>query len=130
MKIYFTFFILFLFSVESFGQDRYDEKYYKSMEWRHIGPYRGGRSCAVTGVESRPREFYMGTTGGGVWKTVDAGTSWNNISDGFLGGSIGAIEVAAADPNVIYVGEGEETIRGNMSPGRGLWKTEDGGFVA
>jgi photosystem II stability/assembly factor-like uncharacterized protein len=127
MKIYFTFFILFLLSVESFGQDRYDEKYYKSMDWRHIGPYRGGRSCAVTGVESRPKEFYMGTTGGGVWKTVDAGTSWTNISDGFFGGSIGAIEVAAADPNVIYVGEGEETIRGNMSPGRGLWKTEDGG---
>ncbi len=130
MKSNLHFILCILSFTLAFSQDRFDEKYYKSIEWRHIGPFRGGRSCAVTGVENKPNEFYMGTTGGGVWKTTDAGASWINISDKFFGGSIGAVEVAAADPNVIYVGEGEETIRGNVSPGHGLWKSEDGGFVA
>ncbi len=109
------------------GQSPTDEKFYNSMEWRLVGPFRGGRSCAITGVEQKPQLFFMGTTGGGVWKSMDAGKSWKNISDGFYGGSIGAVEVSKADPNVIYVGEGEETIRGNVSPGRGLWKSDDGG---
>ena len=106
---------------------KWDEKYYKSMQWRLVGPFRGGRSCAVAGIENKPNEYFMGATGGGVWKTSNGGSTWKNISDGFFGGSIGAVEVAAADPNVIYVGEGEETIRGNMSSGHGIWKTEDGG---
>lgn len=97
------------------------------MEWRHIGPFRGGRSCAITGLPNKPETFYMGTTGGGVWKTTDAGKHWENISDGFFGGSIGAVEVSQADPNIIWVGEGEQTIRGNVSPGRGIWKSEDAG---
>ncbi len=127
MKSYLALFAAILFFNPGNTQDRYDEKYYKSLEWRHIGPFRGGRSCAVTGIENRPLEYFMGSTGGGVWKTSNAGVSWKNISDGYFGGSIGAIEVASADPNIIYVGEGEETIRGNVSPGRGLWKSEDGG---
>lgn len=119
-----SFFILFY---ELDAQGKWDEKYYKSMQWRLVGPFRGGRSCAVAGIESKPNEYLMGSTGGGVWKSTNAGSSWKNISDGFFGGSIGAIEVAPADPNVIYVGEGEETIRGNMSSGHGIWKSEDGG---
>lgn len=115
------------FNTDSFSQVKWDEKYYKSMQWRLVGPFRGGRSCAVVGIESKPNEYYMGATGGGVWKTSNSGSSWKNISDGFFGGSIGAIEVSSADPNVIYVGEGEETIRGNMSSGHGVWKSEDGG---
>lgn len=99
----------------------------KFVYWRGIGPFRGGRSCAVTGVNGQPNLFYMGATGGGVWKTTDGGNSWTNISDGFFGGSIGAIAVAESDPNVIYVGGGEKTVRGNVSHGYGMWKSMDAG---
>ncbi len=95
--------------------------------WREIGPYRGGRSCAVTGVPGKPNLFYFGATGGGVWKTTDGGRSWENISDGYFGGSIGAIAVASSDQNVIYVGGGEKTVRGNVSSGYGMFKSVDGG---
>ncbi len=104
-----------------------DSKLYSSVKWRHIGPFRGGRSCAVTGVPGKPNLFYFGATGGGVWKTTDGGRTWENISDGYFGGSIGSITVAASDPNVIYVGGGEKTVRGNVSYGDGLWKSEDAG---
>lgn len=99
----------------------------KLVYWRGIGPFRGGRSCAVTGVNGQPNLFYMGSTGGGIWKTTDGGNSWANISDGFFGGSIGAIAVAEADPNVIYAGGGEKTVRGNVSHGYGMWKSMDAG---
>lgn len=104
-----------------------DSLLFNAVKWRNIGPYRGGRSAAVTGVPGKPNLFYFGGTGGGVWRTEDGGRSWDNISDGFFGGSIGAIEVAASDNNVIYVGGGECTIRGNVSAGSGMWKTEDAG---
>ncbi len=100
---------------------------YSSMEYRLVGPFRGGRSAAVTGVPGEPNLFYMGSTGGGVWKTMNGGRTWENISDGYFGGSIGAVEVAKSDPNVIYVGGGEKTLRGNVSSGYGIWKTEDAG---
>ncbi len=103
------------------------EKYYSSLEWRNIGPFRGGRSAAATGVPGEPNLFYFGATGGGVWKTEDGGRTWGNISDGFFGGSIGAISVSPSDNNVIYVGGGEVTLRGNVSSGYGLWKSEDAG---
>lgn len=105
----------------------YSSELYSSLEYRLVGPFRGGRSAAVTGVPGEPNLFYFGATGGGVWKTEDGGRSWGNISDGFFGGSIGAIEVAKSDPNVIYVGGGEKTLRGNVSSGYGIWKTEDAG---
>lgn len=104
-----------------------DTTLFNGLEYRGIGPYRGGRSGAVTGVPSNPNLFYFGSTGGGVWKSENAGTTWQNISDGFFGGSIGAIEVSTWDPNVIYVGTGEETVRGNVSSGNGMWKSEDAG---
>lgn len=100
---------------------------YEGMKWRELGPFRGGRSAAVTGVAGKPHLFYMGATGGGVWKTTNGGNTWENISDGFFGGSIGAIAVSDWDPNVIYVGGGEVTVRGNVSSGDGIWKTEDSG---
>lgn len=103
------------------------EQFYDAVKWRELGPYRGGRSCAVTGVPGNPNLFYFGSTGGGVWKTTNAGQSWENISDGYFGGSIGAIAVSEFDPNVIYVGGGEKTVRGNVSFGYGIWKSLDGG---
>ncbi len=105
----------------------YPQELYSSLEYRLIGPFRGGRSAAVTGVPGAPNLFYFGATGGGVWKTTDGGRTWGNISDGYFGGSIGAVEVAQSDPNVIYVGGGEKTLRGNVSSGYGIWKTEDAG---
>ncbi len=106
---------------------QFPSELYSSLEYRLVGPFRGGRSAAVTGVTGAPNLFYFGATGGGVWKTVDGGRSWKNISDGYFGGSIGAVEVAKSDPNVIYVGGGEKTLRGNVSSGYGVWKTLDGG---
>lgn len=103
------------------------ENLYSSLEYRLVGPFRGGRSAAVTGVPGNPNLFYFGATGGGVWRTKDGGQTWENISDGFFGGSIGAVEVAQSDPNVIYVGGGEKTLRGNVSSGYGMWKSVDAG---
>ncbi len=105
----------------------FDEKLYNGLEWRSIGPYRGGRSATVTGVPGKPNLFYMGATGGGVWKTSDAGNTWTNISDGFFGSSIGSVAVSEWDNNVIYVGQGESTVRGNVSYGHGMWKSTDAG---
>jgi len=98
-----------------------------SLAWREIGPYRGGRSAAVEGIRGDRSTYYFGATGGGVWKTTDAGSSWQNVSDGFFGGSIGSVAVAPSDPNVVYVGTGEVTVRGNVSEGDGIWKSTDAG---
>ncbi len=103
------------------------DSYLNEVKFRGIGPYRGGRSAAVCGVADNPNLFYMGATGGGVWKTEDAGATWVNISDPFFGGSIGAVTVSESDPNVIYVGGGECTVRGNVSSGSGMWKSVDAG---
>ena len=106
----------------------YDPSLYGALEYRLIGPYRGGRVTAVTGVPKSPFTFYMGTTGGGVWETRDAGETWKNISDGFLGvASIGAIDVSLSDPNIIYVGTGSACPRGNISVGDGVYKSTDAG---
>ena len=101
---------------------------YNDIEWRLVGPFRGGRSGTVAGVVGNPDVFYMGATGGGVWKTENGGTTWKNISDGYFGGSIGAVSVSRSNPDVIYVGQGEQTVRGNVSSGfEGMWKSTDGG---
>ena len=109
------------------AQVSYAEDYYNAMEWRLVGPFRGGRAGTVTGVLNNPNVYYMGTAGGGVWKTEDAGNTWFCISDGYFGGSIGSVAVSESDPNIIYVGEGEQTLRGNVSSGKGLWKSLDAG---
>ena len=105
----------------------YPETTYSSLQYRSIGPYRGGRSSAVTGVEGKPNLFYFGAAGGGVWKTENGGETYENISDGYFGGSIGSISVSKSDNNVIYVGGGEVTVRGNVSSGYGIWKSVDAG---
>ena len=104
-------------------------KYFKPAKWRNIGPFRGGRSVCISGVVNNNLHYYMGTTGGGVWKTEDAGTTWQNISDGyFKTSSVGAIAVAESDPNIVFVGMGEHAPRGVMtSYGDGVYKSTDAG---
>lgn len=113
----------------SFATDTVEPALLASLEWRLIGPYRGGRVTTVTGVADNPQLYYMGATGGGVWKTQNAGLTWENISDDFFNvGTIGAIAVAASDPNVIYVGTGEKSIRGvTTGQGDGIYKSTDAG---
>lgn len=108
-------------------QATFDTLAFKDLRYRMVGPYRGGRSSAAAGFIGNPDRWIHGTTGGGMWITEDNGNTWTNISDGFFGGSIGAVAVAASDPNVIYVGTGSLDIRGNTSHGRGMWKSLDGG---
>jgi photosystem II stability/assembly factor-like uncharacterized protein len=105
------------------------EEYYAPLKWRSIGPFRGGRSVASCGLPNDPLTAYMGTTGGGLWKTVDAGQRWFNVSDGyFKTGSVGAVAVAPSDVNVVYVGMGEHAPRGVMtSHGDGMYKSTDAG---
>src|SRR6185295_19163390 len=105
-----------------------DPAIFKGLRYRMVGPNRGGRVTAVTGVASQPATFYMGVASGGVWKTTDAGQNWFPITDGKIPvGSIGNIEVAPSDPNVVYVGTGSDGIRSNVSIGRGVYKSTDAG---
>jgi photosystem II stability/assembly factor-like uncharacterized protein len=105
-----------------------DQKTYQDLRWRSIGPHRGGRSTAAAGVRTQPHVFYMGATGGGVWKTENYGITWTPVTDGQIAtGSIGAIDVADSDPNIVYVGTGSEAIRSNVILGRGVYKSSDAG---
>jgi photosystem II stability/assembly factor-like uncharacterized protein len=105
-----------------------DSKMYQDLRWRSVGPHRGGRSTAAAGVRTQPNIFYMGATGGGVWKTENYGITWMPISDGQMEtGSIGAIDVSDSNPNVVYVGTGSEAIRSNVIVGRGVYKSSDAG---
>ncbi len=116
-------------TVGSVAQEAYDPALYQALEWRNVGPFRGGRVTAVEGVASQPLTFYFGATGGGVWKTVNGGLDWKNVSDGAFGtGSVGAIAVAPSDANVVYAGMGEHGTRGvTTSHGDGVYKSTDGG---
>src|SRR5579862_5362870 len=99
-----------------------------SLRWRNVGPARGGRSIAATGVASRPYEYYMGATGGGLWKTTDGGISWRPMTDGLItSSSVGAVAVAPSNPDVVYIGTGEADIRGNIIQGDGAYKSTDAG---
>ncbi|HLP27490.1 MAG TPA: hypothetical protein VK147_02540, partial [Candidatus Didemnitutus sp.] len=101
---------------------------FRAMQFRNIGPYRAGRSLAVAGHPDLRSTYYFGATGGGVWKTEDGGETWRAVSDTtFTSSSVGAITIAPSDPNVVYVGMGETDIRGNISPGDGMYRTMDGG---
>jgi len=106
----------------------YEPTLFQGLSYRMIGPSRGGRVTAVTGIADQPGTFYMGATGGGVWKTTDYGATWVNVSDGyFQTASIGAIDVADSDPDVVYVGTGSDGIRSNVITGRGVYKSTDAG---
>ena len=119
--------LLLLTTTLTFAQTA--EEYFNPLKFRNIGPFRGGRSVCATGVIGDPFTYYMGTTGGGLWKTTDAGQHWNNISDGFFEmGSVGAVAVSASDPNVVYCGMGEHAPRGVMaSYGDGVYKSTNAG---
>ena len=135
MKIFITLFLITSISFAPLAQKKnnsrntlsFNKELYNSINYRLVGPFRGGRAGTVAGVIGNNNLYYMGTAGGGVWKTEDAGNTWESISDGYYGGSIGAIAVSESDPNIIYVGEGEQTLRGNVSSGKGMWKSVDAG---
>ena len=128
---------LFLAAFTSFGQHKnqttpaqktIDSIYYSSTKYREIGPFRGGRSGAAAGSYKSKNTFYFGATGGGVWKTTDGGANWKNVSDKYFGGTIGSVAVAPSNEAIVYVGEGENTLRGNVSEGlHGLWRSNDAG---
>ena len=129
--------ILFLVIISAFAQKKnkaakdqttIDSVFYSTTKYRQIGPFRGGRVGAVAGSYKNKNTFYFGATGGGVWKTIDGGVNWKNITDKYFGGTIGAVAVAPSDESVLYVGEGENTLRGNVSEGlNGIWRSNDGG---
>ncbi|MCX8019859.1 MAG: hypothetical protein N2747_05130 [Chitinophagaceae bacterium] len=134
MKNIIPIFYLFLFvkpiSAQTYSRHylKNDSVFFKHIKYRLVGPFRGGRSAAVAGSIRHKTTFYFGATGGGVWKTTDGGSNWTNISDKYFGGSIGAVAVAPSDETIIYVGEGEVTMRGNVSEGiNGIWRSDDGG---
>src|SRR6476469_821819 len=105
-----------------------DPAFFNGLHYRLVGPSRGGRVTTVTGVPSQPKTFYMGAASGGLFRTTDSGATWTPIADGKIGvGSMGSIAVADSDPNVIYVGTGSDGVRSNVSTGRGVYKTTDGG---
>ncbi len=105
-----------------------DPKLYADLTWRSVGPHRGGRSTAIAGVRTEPCTFYMGATGGGVWKTTNCGALWTPITDGQIStGSIGSIDVSDSTPSTVYVGTGSAAIRSNVSIGRGVYKSTDAG---
>lgn len=106
----------------------YDTTYFSGLEWRNLGPNRGGRSIAVAGSDTRPHEYYFGAAGGGLWKTIDGGTTWEPVTDGQIGSSsVGALGVCEADPDVVYIGTGEVELRGNIQRGDGVYRSTDGG---
>ena len=115
-------------SAEPIKETNTDSVFFSKVKYREVGPFRGGRSGSVAGSYKNKHTFYFGATGGGVWKTSDGGNNWKNISDKYFGSSIGSVAVAPSDESVLYVGEGESTLRGNVSEGLGgLWRSDDGG---
>src|SRR5467141_2587739 len=106
---------------------QYDQKFFSEMRWRCIGPFRGGRTVAISGVPHQPNVFYMAAVNGGVWKTTDFGNTWNPIFNDQPTGSIGALAVAPSDPNIIYAGSGEGLQRPDLATGDGVYKSTDAG---
>src|SRR5690242_20605592 len=109
------------------GPAAVDPSYYQALRWRLIGPFRGGRVLAVTGIPGDNRHFYFGAVDGGVWATQDAGRTWQPIFDSEPVGSIGAIAIAPSRPATLYVGTGEADMRSDIAQGNGMYKSTDGG---
>ena len=120
--------ILLLSLVPVAPEAQVDTSLLSGLRWRSIGPSRGGRSQAVAGSATRPYEYYFGTTGGGIWKTTDAGITWRPVSDRQIKtSSVGAIQIAPSNPDIVYAGMGETQLRGNVIQGDGVYKTTDAG---
>src|SRR4051794_31577697 len=120
-------FVAFLFVPNSLFSQPVDASLYQSMRWRCIGPFRAGRTVGAVGIPQLPNTFYIGVNNGGVWKTDDAGRTWNPIFDDQPTGSIGDVAVAPSDPNVVYVGSGEGLQRPDLSTGDGMYRSNDAG---
>jgi len=119
--------VVLAFSSSPLAAQQFDQKLYAEMRWRCIGPFRGGRTVAITGVPHQPSVFYMAAVNGGVWKTNDFGNTWSPIFDDQPSGSVGAIAIAPSDPNIIYVGSGEGLQRPDLAVGDGVYKSTDAG---
>jgi len=131
MKYLFLSILLALSPVICKGQNQNQQvdEFFSELDFRNVGPTRGGRVTAVAGIEARPNEYYMGATGGGVWKTSNYGHSWQNVSDGFFAtGSIGAIRVCQTNPDIVYVGTGSDGMRSNVIIGKGMYRSDDAGI--
>lgn len=114
--------------VTSLDAQGYPTELYDNLRWQNIGPARGGRSTAAAGSDARPLEYYFGASGGGLWKTEDAGTTWNPVTDGQIGSaSVSAVQVCESNPDVVYIGTGETEIRGNIQQGDGVYRSDDAG---
>src|SRR5579871_5221694 len=110
------------------GAAAYDPSIFSNLQWRSIGPPRGGRSIASSGSPSRPNEYYFGAVGGGLWKTTDGGLTWRPVTDGQIkSSSVGAVAVSESNPDVVYIGMGETELRGNIMQGDGVYKSTDAG---
>ncbi len=136
MKKFFLSFACSLFIILSFAQKKNtaignsnitDSMLLSKTKYRLVGPFRGGRSGGVAGDYKDKNTFYFAATGGGVWKTKDGGSNWKNVSDKYFGGSIGSVAVAPSNSSIVYAGEGETTLRGNVSEGHGMWRSDDEG---
>ncbi len=141
MRTYYTLLLvtIFTFSSDSLFSQKQSNKtnrpseaigkpFYEGLEWRNVGPKRGGRSLGCAGSPGRPNEYYFGATGGGLWKTVDGGTEWEAVTDGQVtSSSVGAVAVAETNPDIVYIGMGEVQLRGSITQGDGVYKTKDGG---
>jgi photosystem II stability/assembly factor-like uncharacterized protein len=120
--------LLALMTVAALAQGRGGPAETGPLEWRNIGPDRGGRSLTSAGSTERPNEYYFGAVGGGLWKTIDGGVAWTSVTDGKIGSSsVGAVAVAPSNPDIVYVGMGESELRGNVMQGDGVYKTTDAG---
>src|SRR5579863_10313094 len=119
--------LLLLAFLSAVSAQTFDPKLYAGLEWRMIGPFRGGRTVGAAGIADQPSVFYVGVNNGGVWKTDDFGMTWRPIFDDQPTGSVGTIALAPSDPNIIYVGSGEGLQRPDLSTGDGLYKSTDGG---
>ena len=128
LKLILIFFVSFNTDRSLIASDNDIKDVFKNLKYRNVGPTRGGRVTTVHGVDSQKNIFYMGTTGGGVWKTTDFGNNWKNISDGyFKSPSIGAINVYQKNPNIVYVGTGSDGLRWIIIVGKGIYKSDDAG---
>ena len=120
--------VLFLITPLLSAFDNLPQTAFPNLEWRPIGPNRGGRSIAVAGHTDRPNEYYFGATGGGLWKTGDGGSSWNPVTDGHIeSSSVGAVAVSNSNPDIVYIGMGEGQLRANVLQGDGIYGSSDAG---